>query len=344
MDASKNKFNFTLKNDYAFKRLLGVEENKAILKDFLECMFDLPAEAFEGLELLDKELKKNRAYDKTGVLDIKVRLRNGMRIDLEMQSIWDINYVQRSIFYVAKMYIEDFKSGKPYSTLTKCVSINIIGEGFDLNEKVHSIYVLREKENGEELGNFIEFHFFNLEKVKGLPILNEETKENRLINRLKFINANTKKERDMLAQNSMALKILNEQINEINLSPEEKVIYESRMKLKSDIATIYESRFKQGLKKGRTEGIEEGLEKGIEKGRAEGLEKGIEKGRAEGIEKGIEKGRTEGIEEGIEKGRAEERFIIARSLLKVGVSLDKITEATGLSEDEIKSYARHEGS
>ena len=93
-------------------------------------MFDLPADVFEELELLDKELKKDQIYDKTGVLDIKVRLRNGTRIDLEMQSIWDINYVQRSIFYVAKMYIEDFKSGKPYSTLTKYVSINIIGEGF----------------------------------------------------------------------------------------------------------------------------------------------------------------------------------------------------------------------
>jgi len=67
-----------------------------------------------------------------------------------------------------------------------------------------------------------------------------------------------KEERDMLAQNSMALKILNEQINEINLSPEEKAIYESRMKLKSDIATIYESRFKQGHEKGHEKGLAKG--------------------------------------------------------------------------------------
>ena len=31
----KTEFNFTLKDDYAFKRLLGVEENKEILQDFL---------------------------------------------------------------------------------------------------------------------------------------------------------------------------------------------------------------------------------------------------------------------------------------------------------------------
>ena len=43
------------------------------------------------------------------------------------------------------------------------------------------------------------------------------------------------------------------------------------------------------------------------------------------------------FEEGLKKGREKERFIIARSLLRAGVSVDKIVEATGLSEDEIAS-------
>ena len=50
---SEKEFNSTLKNYYAFKKLLGIEENKIILQDFLECMFDFPAEAFEELKLLD---------------------------------------------------------------------------------------------------------------------------------------------------------------------------------------------------------------------------------------------------------------------------------------------------
>ena len=32
----------TLRNDYLFKLLLGSEENKACLQDFLECVLDLP--------------------------------------------------------------------------------------------------------------------------------------------------------------------------------------------------------------------------------------------------------------------------------------------------------------
>ena len=77
-DKTSEGFAFTLKNDYAFKRLLGVEENKAILQDFLECVLDLEHDEIEGLELLDKELKKDHAEDRTGILDIQVRLRNGM--------------------------------------------------------------------------------------------------------------------------------------------------------------------------------------------------------------------------------------------------------------------------
>ena len=65
----------TLRNDYLFKRLLGSEENKDILQDFLEVILDIPHEEIEGIELLDKELKKDRSVDKTGILDFKERLK-----------------------------------------------------------------------------------------------------------------------------------------------------------------------------------------------------------------------------------------------------------------------------
>ena len=45
----------------------------------------------------------------------------------------------------------------------------------------------------------------------------------------------------------------------------------------------------------------------------------------------------EAREEGWESGREEEKSIIARSLVNMGVSLDKISKATGLSEEKIAS-------
>ena len=58
----------------------------------------------------------------------------------------------------------------------------------------------------------------------------------------------------MLATKSPILKMLNEQIDILSLSPVERKLYESRMKLKSDIATISEEQFKAGLQEGKLEG------------------------------------------------------------------------------------------
>ena len=74
----------TLTNDYLFKLLLGSEENKVCLQDFLECVLDMPAGMITDLELLDKELTKDAISDKTGILDVKVRLKDGTTIDIEI--------------------------------------------------------------------------------------------------------------------------------------------------------------------------------------------------------------------------------------------------------------------
>ena len=58
----------------------------------------------------------------------------------------------------------------------------------------------------------------------------------------------------MIATKSPILKMLNEQIDILSLSPVERKLYESRMKLKSDIATISEEQFKAGLQEGKLEG------------------------------------------------------------------------------------------
>jgi predicted transposase/invertase (TIGR01784 family) len=46
-------------------------------------------------------------------------------------------------------------------------------------------------------------------------------------------------------------------------------------------------------------------------------------------------GKFDGIEEGKKESRLEEKIEIARNLLKLGLSADQISKATGLSEDEI---------
>ena len=63
-----------------------------------------------------------------------------------------------------------------------------------------------------------------------------------------------KEVRTMIATTSPVLQILNEKIDVLSLTPKERKLYESRMKLKSDIATISEVQFNSGLERGLAEG------------------------------------------------------------------------------------------
>ena len=251
----EDELQITLTNDYAFKRFLGSEENKPILQDLLQCILGLSSDEITGLELMDKELTKEELSDKSGILDVKLKLASGTVIDIEIQASWNASFVKRTLFYWAKMYTADFKAGESYDNLHKCITINIIADGFHLNDAVHSEYLLQEKRAHTLLTDVLEVHFLDLQAAKRATEENSaENKQVPLINWLRFIGTSDKEERAMIAKTSPILKMLNEQIDILSLSPVERKLYESRMKLKSDIATISEDQFKAGLQEGKLEG------------------------------------------------------------------------------------------
>ena len=238
-----------------FLTMLKSEENKPILQDLLQCILGLSSDEITGLELMDKELTKEELSDKSGILDVKLKLANGTVIDIEIQASWNASFVKRTLFYWAKMYTADFKAGESYDNLHKCITINIIADGFRFNDAVHSEYLLQEKRAHTLLTDVLEVHFLDLQAAKRAT--EEESAENKqvpLINWLRFIETSDKEERAMIAKTSPILKMLNEQIDILSLSPVERKLYESRMKLKSDIATISEDQFKAGLQEGKLEG------------------------------------------------------------------------------------------
>ena len=61
----------------------------------------------------------------------------------------------------------------------------------------------------------------------------------------------------------------------------------------------------------------------------------IEYARETGREEGREEGHKAGKEEGLKEGRGEERLKIAMNLICVGASCEIISQATGLSEEEV---------
>ncbi|MGI5080233.1 PD-(D/E)XK nuclease family transposase [Treponema denticola] len=251
----KQLFKITLRNDYAFKRVFGVEENKDVLQDLLECILDIQPEDIAGLELLDKELHKDLISDKTGVLDVKLRLKNNTIIDIEIQNRWNSEFVQRTIFYWAKMYTENLKTSEVYTKLPKCITINIVGEGFDLNNLIHSEYNVIEKHINDRLSDELEIHFLNLAKVKEQQeSFEQDEKKKKLYNWLKFIKTDNPEVRKMLAESSEMMAKANETINIMEMSPKEKWLYENRMKYEHDKASWKHVGYQEGIEQGFADG------------------------------------------------------------------------------------------
>ena len=249
-------FKLTLRNDYAFKRVFGVEENEDVLQDLLECILEIPPEDIAGLELLDKEFHKEILTEKLGVLDIKLRLKDGTFVDIEIQNSWHFDFPERTLYYWSKMYNENIKQGQDYTKLPKCITINLIGKGFNKNKRLHNKYLVLEQDTKEPLASKLEIHILNLAKARlleGSQFRDKKTK--RLLNWLKFIETDNPEVRNMLAQESPMMRKANATIEVMEMSPRDKWLYDSRMKYEHDRASCISEGYRQGLEQGIDKGV-----------------------------------------------------------------------------------------
>ena len=119
-----------------------------------------------------------------------------------------------------------------------------------------------------------------------------------------------------------ALLELIERAQVCNFTDEELARYEAGLKALEDRVDFKEM-LEEGIARGRAEGRAEG--------KAEGLAEGMEKGKAEGLAEG----KAEGIAEGLAKGIKETQFNTALKMLKLGMTIEEISEITGLTKEEI---------
>ncbi|UTC66437.1 MULTISPECIES: Rpn family recombination-promoting nuclease/putative transposase [unclassified Treponema] len=291
-------FKITLRNDYAFKRVFGVEENKDVLQDFLECILDIPPETIADLELLDKEFHKELLNEKLGILDIKLRLKDETFIDIEIQNRWHFDFPERTLYYWSKMYNEGVKQGQDYTKLPKCITINLIGKGFNKNKRLHNRYFILEQETKEPLVSKLEIHILNLEKARLLKESQcKDDKTKRLLNWLKFIETDDPEVRKMLAETSKVMAKANDKIIIMEMSPRDKWLYDARMKYEHDRASCI----------------------------------------SEGYREGILDGEIKGRQEGFADGSYQKALETAAAFKKLGIDIDKIAQGTGLSIKEIQA-------
>ena len=246
---------FTARNDYAFKKLFGTEENKDIMIEFISLVTDLSQDDFDDVRIDNNEQLPRFYNDKTGRLDIKIRLNDGRKIDVEMQNTYFDYYPKRSIFYCSKMIHEHFFSGLQYADLKKCIAINVLNSPFKLSHKVHSVYQIRESEEQTLLDELLEIHFLDLTK---LPKENLTSVEKWLM----FIKTDSKEERRMLAQENPVMTKANNVMDIFYLDEQERRRYEAAWEYESDRLSMINESERKGLERGKSLGLAEGEARG----------------------------------------------------------------------------------
>ena len=315
------------KADLTFKKVFG--EHPDLVISLLNALlpFDKPEEEVVSVEYLPAEMVPENPLRKNSIVDVRCKDARGRQFIVEMQMVWSQEFKMRVLFNASKAYVRQLGEGQDYELLQPVYSLNLVNEIFEPDmEQYYHYYRLVHSERTDKVIDGLHLIFIELPKFK--PHNYSEKKMQVLwLRYLTEITERTRQAPQELLDNPEVKKALTE-LEESAFTDAELLGYDKFWDIISVERTLIGS-----VKRRYDEGLRKGLAEGMEKGIAEGMQKGI----AEGMQKGLEKGIEKGLEKGLEKGRAEERLQIARNMKQLGMPMEAIAGATGLTAEEINA-------
>lgn len=249
--------------DFCFQELM---EDKEILRGFCGAILQVSPEEIEDIILLPKQLRKKHKEEKYGILDVHVRLNNGERMNIEMQSISYDYWQERSLFYLAKMYTDQIHEGEDYENLKKCIHVGILDFTLFNHDRYYSRFHIWEDTSRELYTDKFEIHILELPKLA-----KQEYPQTELLRWAQFFGAKSREEIQMLAEKDEYIQKAYRRLEEMSADEQKRWEYEMRQKAIRDQRHM--------LASGRREGLREGEKLGEQRGKLEMARKMLARGR-----------------------------------------------------------------
>jgi predicted transposase/invertase (TIGR01784 family) len=243
--------------DWAMKKLLRSKANFEILEGFLS---ELLNDEIKILEVLESESNKESRRDKFNRVDLKVKNLKREIIIIEVQYEREFDYLQRILFGASRVITEHLDEGDPYSKVAKVISVSILyfdlGQGSDYVyygltsfKGLHQQDILQLSEDQQELYQKNEIHEifpeYYLIKVNNF----DDIARNTLDEWIYFLKNEEIKE-DFKAK---GLKKAKQELDILKLPEKERIAYERYQDDLHYQASMVESTYTIGMKKGRKE-------------------------------------------------------------------------------------------
>ena len=296
-----NNCNQVIRFDWAMKRLLRNKANFSVLEGLLTTLLN---EKITIQKLLESESNQEDEYDKYNRVDMLAENSKGELVLIEVQNNNEYAYFQRMLFGTSKLVTEYINRGEGYDKVRKVYSVNIVY--FALGHGTDFVYHGKTEFRGIHNGDILELSPFQKQRFK-VDAVSQLYPEYYILKVNDF--------------NQVAKTPLEEWIYYLNTGniPSDATapgLEEARERLKLDSMTKDElSAYYRHLDNVVI------LRSNIQTERMEGME--------EGMEKGLKKGR--------EEGRLEANRNTVRNLKKLGATVEFISQATGLSKEEIEA-------
>lgn len=291
--------------DVGFKRIFGQEVNKPLLISFLNSLF-AGKKVITDIHFLNKEMLGINVEDRNSIYDVYCTSDTGEHFIVEMQNRNHKNFKNRAVYYVSKAITWQGERGPEWVFDLKAVYgiffMNFRQKGWEDKLRLEGLVI--DPDSHKVLLDTTHYIFLQL------PAFQKEESEcetdfERWIYVLK--NMDTLDRLPFKARMAV-FKRLEDIVEIAALSKEDRLRYEESVKVHRDNLAV----------------------------EAYALETGWEKGHEEGWNEGHKEGWNLGLEVGKTEGERNANLKNARNLKQLGVSIDIIAQATGLTEEEIK--------
>ena len=282
--------------DYGFKKVFGDKEvMTAFLTDLLQ-----PKSPIADITFLDKEYDGMAEYERGIIYDLLCRTENGEEFIVEMQNRNQTHFSDRIIYYLSRSFSSQGEKGDvawdfKLKPVYGIFFLNFHLRGFE-QRNIRTVQ-LKVEETGELFSDKLKVFTLELPNYRKMKEEDCKTKIDYWL--YNITNLETMTTNIPFQQQQPAFKKVGNIAELVRMTPEELKQYNISIDSYRTNLSV--------MKNERAEGIAEGLAKGLAKGRAEG--------------------RAEGIAEGLAKA--------AKRMLAIGIPVEQISLATGLSVNEI---------